>query len=109
MPDRGLAGDMHLAFLRRSISDHHQVVLVAGRPSKLPANTVNSRFGPSINQGELRFRLLEHEGGILRMQKPLLKRFLVRSHSSAILARFWIVLLQIGKLLSLRDHPKKMV
>ena len=47
--DRGEAGGMKL-FLSRNPLDHHQIVLATGRPDKLPANTANPQFGPSINQ-----------------------------------------------------------
>ena len=71
--DRGLAGGMQLVFLSRNPLDHHQIVLATGRPEKLPANTANAQFGPSINQisfkmgslsdlREMRERL-EAEGG----------------------------------------------
>src|SRR5436190_18886016 len=48
--DRGTAGGMQLVFLSRNPLDHHQLVLATGRPDKLPANTANPQFGPSINQ-----------------------------------------------------------
>ena len=48
--DRGEAGGMQLVFLSRDPLDHHQIVLATGRPTKMPANTANPQFGPSINQ-----------------------------------------------------------
>ena len=48
--DRGNAGGMDLVFMSRDPLDHHQIVLATGRPADLPANAVNSHFGPSINQ-----------------------------------------------------------
>ena len=48
--DRGTAGGMQLVFLSRDPFDHHQIVLATGRPERLPANTANPQFGPSINQ-----------------------------------------------------------
>ena len=48
--DRGHAGGMKLTFLSRDPLDHHQVVLASGRPERLPPNTANPQFGPSINQ-----------------------------------------------------------
>ena len=48
--DRGTAGGMQLVFLSRDPLDHHQIVLATGRPERLPANTANPQFGPSINQ-----------------------------------------------------------
>ena len=71
--DRGGAGGMQLVFLSRDPLDHHQIVLATGRPERLPKNTANPQFGPSINQisfkmgslkdlREMRERL-EGEGG----------------------------------------------
>ncbi|OHT20642.1 VOC family protein [Edaphosphingomonas haloaromaticamans] len=48
--DRGEVGGMQLVFLSRSPLDHHQIVLATGRPERMPANTANPQFGPSINQ-----------------------------------------------------------
>src|SRR5689334_10232051 len=48
--DRGQAGGMDLVFLSRDPLDHHQIVLATGRPERLPENTANPQFGPSINQ-----------------------------------------------------------
>ena len=48
--DRGTTGGMQLVFLSRDPFDHHQIVLATGRPERLPANTANPQFGPSINQ-----------------------------------------------------------
>lgn len=48
--DRGEAGGMQLVFLSRDPLDHHQIVLATGRPTRMPANTANPQFGPSINQ-----------------------------------------------------------
>jgi catechol 2,3-dioxygenase len=48
--DRGEAAGMQIVFLSRDPYDHHQIVLATGRPEKLPVNTANAQFGPSINQ-----------------------------------------------------------
>ena len=48
--DRGMAGGMNLVFLSRDPFTHHQIVLATGRPEKLPPNTANPQFGPSLNQ-----------------------------------------------------------
>jgi catechol-2,3-dioxygenase len=53
--DRGEAAGMRIVFLSRDPRDHHQIVLATGRPSVMPDNTANPRFGPSINQ--ISFRL----------------------------------------------------
>ena len=39
--DRGLLGATELIFLSRDPRDHHQIVLVAGRPQSLPFNPIN--------------------------------------------------------------------
>jgi catechol 2,3-dioxygenase len=48
--DRGEAAGMKLVFLSRDPLDHHQIVLATGRPERLPPNSANPQFGPSINQ-----------------------------------------------------------
>ncbi len=53
--DRGEAAGMQLVFMSRDPNDHHQIVLATGRPERLPPNTANEQFGPSINQ--LSFKL----------------------------------------------------
>ena len=39
--DRGPQGETELAFLSRDPEEHHQVVMVSGRPDSLPFNVVN--------------------------------------------------------------------
>jgi catechol-2,3-dioxygenase len=39
--DRGLLGSTELIFLSRDPTEHHQVVLVAGRPKDAPFNVIN--------------------------------------------------------------------
>lgn len=48
--DRGIFGVMHVVFLSRDPEEHHQIVLTTGRPSNLPANTINPDFGPVLQQ-----------------------------------------------------------
>jgi catechol-2,3-dioxygenase len=49
--DRGeLPDGMKLVFMSRDPMDHHQVILATGRPERLPLNSYNKQFGPSINQ-----------------------------------------------------------
>jgi len=48
--DRGQTAGMDLVFMSRNPLDHHQIVLVTGRPEHMPVNTANAQFGPSINQ-----------------------------------------------------------
>jgi catechol-2,3-dioxygenase len=48
--DRGVFGAMEVVFLSRDPEEHHQIVLTTGRPSSLPANTLNPDFGPCVQQ-----------------------------------------------------------
>lgn len=48
--DRGVFGAMHIVFMSRDPEEHHQIVLTTGRPTNLPANTINPDFGPVIQQ-----------------------------------------------------------
>jgi catechol 2,3-dioxygenase len=47
--DRGAAAGMELIFMSRDPQDHHQVILVSGRP-EIPPNPFNTQFGSVINQ-----------------------------------------------------------
>ena len=48
--DRGNVGEMGLVFLSRNPNDHHQVVLVSGKPDNIPPNPYIPQFGSVINQ-----------------------------------------------------------
>lgn len=48
--DRGNVMGMDLVFLSRDPADHHQLVLVSGRPDNLPPNPFHPQFGSLINQ-----------------------------------------------------------
>lgn len=48
--DRGELAGMTLVFLSRDPMDHHQVVLITGRPDNIPKNPIAPEFGPVINQ-----------------------------------------------------------
>jgi catechol-2,3-dioxygenase len=48
--DRGNVMGMDLVFLSRDPMDHHQVILVSGRPDDLPPNPYTPQFGSLINQ-----------------------------------------------------------
>lgn len=48
--DRGEVLGMRLVFLSRDPMDHHQIVLVSGRPEGLPPNPFHPQFGSLINQ-----------------------------------------------------------
>lgn len=64
--DRGTAGGMQLVFLSRDPDDHHQIVLATGRPPKMPPNTANAQFGPSINQISFKVGSLDDLRDILK-------------------------------------------
>lgn len=49
--DRGeVLGGMQLVFMSRDPNDHHQVILVSGRPDNVPQNPFHPQFGSYINQ-----------------------------------------------------------
>jgi catechol 2,3-dioxygenase len=49
--DRGeVLGGMQLVFLSRDPGDHHQILLVSGRPDGLPVNPYHPQYGSVINQ-----------------------------------------------------------
>lgn len=73
--DRGHAVGMDLIFLSRDPMDHHQIVLVSGRPDNLPPNPFNPQFGSLINQMSYRVGSLQN----LRMIHEVLKRENVQS------------------------------
>lgn len=55
----GDPGGMELVFLSRDPGDHHQVLLVSGRPDNLPPNPYFPQFGSVINQISFRVGSLE--------------------------------------------------
>lgn len=48
--DKGFVEGMDLVFMSRDPQDHHQIVLVSGRPDNLPPHPYNPQFGSVINQ-----------------------------------------------------------
>ena len=48
--DRGDVEGMELIFLSRDPDDHHQVILVSGKPEGIPPNPYIPQFGSVINQ-----------------------------------------------------------
>src|SRR5574338_65652 len=50
--DRGRLGAYELVFLSRSPAEHHQIVMVSGRPGELPFNPIN----------QISFRMAEFAG-----------------------------------------------
>lgn len=58
--DRGeVMGGMKLVFLSRDPEEHHQLVLVSGRPENLPENPYHPQFGSVINQISFKVASLE--------------------------------------------------
>lgn len=48
--DRGNVMGMDLVFMSRDPIDHHQIILVSGRPDDIPPNPYTPQFGSLINQ-----------------------------------------------------------
>lgn len=59
--DRGRLGDFELLFLSRDPREHHQIVMVSGRPAELPFNPIN----------QISFRMAEFSG-LREMHRRLL-------------------------------------
>ena len=57
--DRGEAAGMELVFMSRDPADHHQIILVSGRPENLPPNPFHPQFGSLINQISFRVGSLQ--------------------------------------------------
>lgn len=57
--DRGEVLGMDLVFLSRDPMDHHQLVLVSGRPENIPPNPFHPQFGSLINQISFRVGSLQ--------------------------------------------------
>lgn len=68
--DRGHAVGMDLIFLSRDPHDHHQLVLVSGKPDNIPPNPFNAQFGSVINQISFRVGSLD---SLRKLQKILEK------------------------------------
>ena len=73
--DRGDVLGMDLVFLSRDPGDHHQLVLVSGKPDGIPPNPFHAQFGSVINQ--ISFRVGSLHG--LRQLLGLLEREKVQS------------------------------
>lgn len=67
--DRGEVLGMNIVFLSRNPIDHHQLVLVSGRPDNIPPNPHHPQFGSVINQISFRVGSLE---GLRELHKILL-------------------------------------
>jgi catechol 2,3-dioxygenase len=73
--DRGEVLGLNLVFLSRDPMDHHQLILVSGRPDNLPPNPFNTQFGSVINQISFRVASLAD----LRMLKATLEKEKIQS------------------------------
>lgn len=73
--DRGVVLGMDLVFLSRDPMDHHQLVLVSGKPDNIPPNPFHPQFGSVINQ--ISFRVGSLNG--LRDLLALLEQHQVQS------------------------------
>lgn len=64
--DRGELGNVSLVFLTRDPKDHHQIVLVSGRPHDLPFNPINQisfRMDDFAGLREM-YRAIQAEAGV---------------------------------------------
>ena len=82
--DRGEVMGMNLVFLSRDPLDHHQVVLVDGRPDNLPPNPFHPQFGSVINQISFRVSSLSELRKLLAsFQRENVQSIFVGNHGIA--------------------------
>ncbi len=82
--DRGEVLGMDLVFLSRDPLDHHQVVLVSGRPDNLPPNPFHPQFGSVINQISFRVGSLDSLRSLLAvLRQENVQNILVGNHGIA--------------------------
>lgn len=82
--DRGNVLGMDLVFLSRDPNDHHQLVLVSGRPEGLPPNPFHAQFGSVINQISFRVGSLQGLRGLLAtLEHEKVQNILVGNHGIA--------------------------
>ena len=82
--DRGEVLGMDLVFLSRDPLDHHQVVLVSGRPDNLPPNPFHPQFGSVINQISVRVGSLDSLRSLLAvLRRENVQNILVGNHGIA--------------------------
>ena len=75
---------MDLVFLSRDPLDHHQVVLVSGRPDNLPPNPFHPQFGSVINQISFRVGSLDSLRSLLAvLRRENVQNILVGNHGIA--------------------------
>ena len=82
--DRGEVLGMNLVFLSRDPIDHHQLILVSGRPDNLPPNPYHPQFGPVINQISFRVDGLTSLRGLLgTLEAEHIQSIMVANHGIA--------------------------
>ena len=79
--DRGEVLGMNLVFLSRDPADHHQLVLVTGKPDNIPPNPFHAQFGSVINQISFRVGSLQDLRYLLKVfQKENVQSILIGNH-----------------------------
>lgn len=79
--DRGEVLGMNLVFLSRDPMDHHQLVLVTGRPDNIPPNPYHPQFGSVINQISFRVGSLQDLRQLLgTLERENVQSILVGNH-----------------------------
>lgn len=79
--DRGEVMGMDLVFLSRDPIDHHQLVLVSGRPQGIPPNPFHPQFGSLINQISFRVGSLAGLRDLLQVfEKENVQSIMVGNH-----------------------------
>ena len=82
--DRGEVMGMDLVFMSRDPMDHHQVILVSGRPDNLPPNPFSPQFGSVINQISFRVGSLQGLREMLEvLERENVQSILVANHGIA--------------------------
>lgn len=82
--DRGEVLGMDLVFLSRDPGDHHQIILVTGRPDNLPPNPYHPQFGSLINQISFRVGNLQGLRELLAvLEAEEVKSIMVGNHGIA--------------------------
>jgi catechol 2,3-dioxygenase len=82
--DRGHAMGMDLVFVSRDPMDHHQLVLVSGRPDNIPPHPFLPQFGSLINQVSFRVGSLQSLRKILQvLERENVQHIFPASHGIA--------------------------
>jgi catechol 2,3-dioxygenase len=82
--DRGEVMGMNLVFMSRDPLDHHQIILVSGRPDNIPPNPFTPQFGSLINQISFRVGSLQGLRELLVvLERENVQSILVANHGIA--------------------------